>query len=255
VGLVEIATQLQNGASALLGASSYSAVSSSAWLEGRGDHESLRVLLERGTRYSLLVTWPIALCTAFLADAAIHLWLGSRYIEAAGLTALALVPLVGAPLQVGSNMLRGTGRVRDIVRPAFVSTMVNLVASVAFVYRYGVVGAFLGTIIATLILVPYLGRSVFRAFSVEPWRFCQRAVAPVLIPTLALTLVLTIVVVADLSPAATLVIGGIAGLGAYVPLAFFVAVPRAERLEIRELLRRPSSSREDARDWPHTLAG
>ena len=76
VTLVEIATQVQNGADAVLSASSYSVVPTSSWLRARGDEGSLKELLETGTRYSLLVTFPVIVLAAILAGPMIRLWVG-----------------------------------------------------------------------------------------------------------------------------------------------------------------------------------
>src|SRR6185295_6114404 len=106
--LVEIATQVQNAAAAVLAASSYAAVSSSAWVKARGATKALRELLERGTKYSLLVTMPIAVGAMVLAGPLVSVWVGPLYNDAAGLIVVALISIaIAAPLQVGSNILQG----------------------------------------------------------------------------------------------------------------------------------------------------
>ncbi len=243
VTLVEIATQVQNAANAILSAASYAVISSSAWLRGRGDNDTLRELLERGTRYSLLVTWPAAVMSAVLAAPLVALWVGARYHEAAGLVIVALIPLAAAPLQVGSNMLRGTGRVSRILWPAVASTAVNLVASIVLVQRYGIVGVFLGTIVGTAVLVPSLGRAVLDEYDLRASDLLRRAVLPAVGPVVAL--LATTLAVHALVPGriATVVASGAAGLAVYVVAVLRFGLPAAETRELVGALRHQPTAR------------
>ncbi|MEL7207517.1 MAG: oligosaccharide flippase family protein, partial [Actinomycetota bacterium] len=67
VGIVEIATQVQNGAQAVLSATSYSVIPGAAHLDERGDRATLRDLALNGTRLSLLATMPFVIIPAVLA--------------------------------------------------------------------------------------------------------------------------------------------------------------------------------------------
>ena len=67
VALVEVATQIQNGVSAAMSASSFSVISSSAFVRGSGDQHRLRELLVRATRYTCLATLPLSALVALLA--------------------------------------------------------------------------------------------------------------------------------------------------------------------------------------------
>ena len=242
VTLVEIATQIQNAANAVLSAMSYAVTSSSAWLRGRGDTATLRELLERGTRYSLLLTWPLAVMSAVLADPLIRLWVGPRYHEAAGLAIVALLPLAAAaPLQVGSNMLRGTGHVQRILWPAAASTAVNLVASIVLVHVYGIVGVFIGTLIGTVILVPSLGRAVLDEYGLRLPTFLREAILPALLPNLALlAAALACVAVVD-GAVLTVVVTSAVGLAVYGAASVGFGLKRGEIAELVNPLRRRAS--------------
>jgi O-antigen/teichoic acid export membrane protein len=238
VTLVEIATQVQNAANAVLSAASYAVESSSAWLRGRGDTETLRELLERGTRYSLLLTWPLAVITAVLAGPLIHVWVGSRYHDAAGLVVVALLPLIAAPLQVGSNMLRGTGRVNRILWPAVTSTSVNLVASLILVHVYGIVGVFIGTVIGTVVLLPSLGAAVLDEYGIRASTFLREAVVPALVPNLLLLGATVATVAVASGDIVTIVATGLVGLVVYTASAFRFGLRRGEALELVHTIRR-----------------
>lgn len=218
VSVVEIATQLQNGSDAVLSAASYAVVPSAARLEAQGERRKLVELLQTGTRYVLLVTWPVAALTAVLAGPAIHLWVGPSYRSAAGLTAVAIVSLVLiAPAQVASNLLLGTGRAAAILRVAALAIAVNAVGSVVLVHFVGIVGAFQATVASSIVTTPLLLRVALRDLDVPAGRFVRTAVGPAL-PALAGAVVgAGAVVLLDLAPVAELLVGG--GVGTVLATA------------------------------------
>ncbi|MDQ1532545.1 MAG: hypothetical protein QOF28_306 [Actinomycetota bacterium] len=238
VALVEIATQVQNAANAVLSAASYAVTSSSAWLRSRGDSETLRELLERGTRYSLLVTWPLAVITAVLARPLIHVWVGSRYDDAAGLVVVALLPLVSAPLQVGSNMLRGTGRINRILWPAVTATVVNVVASIVLVHRYGIVGVFIGTVVGTVVLVPSLGIAVLDEYDIRASTFLREAVVPALVPSLLLLAATLATVAVSSGDVVTITATSVVGLVVYTAATLRLGLRPGEARELVHTVRR-----------------
>jgi O-antigen/teichoic acid export membrane protein len=242
VSLVEIATQVQNGADAVLSATSYAVVPSAAWLAAREDHGTLRELLHRGTKYSMLATLPVAAIAAVLAGSLVRVWLGDQYSDAAGLAIIALLTVIAvAPLQVGSSLLLGVGRARDLLRVAGVAVAVNLTGSLVLVHVTGIVGVFQATLLASVVLVPFLTRSVLDAVGSEPAAFVRGAVLPVLAPTAALVAAAGLVVLLPLTDVPTLVAGTVAGLGLYALVALRWAVDRAELAELRSLVSRPAA--------------
>ena len=235
VTLVEIATQLQNGADAVLSASSYSVVPTSSWLRARGDEGSLRELLATGTRYSLLVTLPVVVLAAVVAGPLIRLWVGSDYPAAPGLAVVALLYIaITAPIQVGSNLLLGVGRAGSILRAAALALIVNLVASLFLVHTMGIVGAFVGTLLGTALLVPLLGRSALHEVSVTVREFLTTAVGPPVLAVLPLLAVAVAIVALPLPDLPTVVLGLLAGGAAY---AVAVAAVALEAGELRKLKR------------------
>lgn len=242
VALVEIATQVQNAANAILSASSYATISSSAWLRARAQEASLRELLARGTRYSLLVSWPIAVTVALLAGPLVRLWVGPRYHEAAYLVVIAVIPLISGALQVGSNMLRGSGRVSAIFRPALASTTVNLVASILLVEAFGVAGTFYGTLVGTAVLLPYLGRAVLREYRTPAPRFVRDAIWPAVPPCVALGLVLAAIVALPLGDILTVGLGLLIGGGVYATAAARWGLLPGEAAELWGLVRGDDST-------------
>ncbi|HET7719989.1 MAG TPA: polysaccharide biosynthesis C-terminal domain-containing protein, partial [Acidimicrobiales bacterium] len=183
-----------------------------------------------GTRYSLLVTLPVVALTAVLAGPLIRLWVGTDYPAAPGLAVVALLYIaMTAPMQVGSNLLLGAGRAGSILRAAAAAVAVNLVASLILVHAVGIVGAFVGTLLGTLLLVPMLGRSALGEVGVTAREFLTTAVGPPALAVLPLLAATGVIVGLPLPDLATVVLGVLAGGAAYA-----VAVP-ALALEKGEL--------------------
>jgi O-antigen/teichoic acid export membrane protein len=239
VSLVEIATQVLNGAEAVLSASSYAVVPSAAWLSVRQDHATLRELLHRGTKYSLLATMPVAAGAAVLAGPLVRVWLGAQYEDAAGLAAVALLSVLAtAPVQVGSSLLLGVGRAADILRAAGAAIVINLGLSLILVHVIGIVGVFWATLAASVVLVPVLTRAMLDAVDSTLGSFFREAVRPVILPSVVLVLAAGLVVALPLGDVVTLVGGAVAGGLAYLAVALRFAVHRDEIDELRSLVTR-----------------
>ena len=84
VAVVEVATQALNGADTVLVASTYAVTPASSWLASRRDHEALRELLLRGSKYAVLVTYPLVLGGMLLAGPIVRLWVGPAQRAAVG---------------------------------------------------------------------------------------------------------------------------------------------------------------------------
>lgn len=243
VAFVEIATQIQNGADAVLSASSYAVIPSASWLRARGDAATLRELLLTGTKYSLLVTLPFVTAPAILSGPLVRLWVGPAYAAAAGLAVVGLVYIaLTAPVQVGSNLLLGTGRAGLILRAVVVAVSVNLVASIVLVHLVGTVGAFLGTLIGTVFLVIPLRHSALEEVGAGRAEFVRGSVLPSFAPNLALAAVAGLVVLAPLPDFTTLVLGGTAGMLVYAAVAWRWSFSRAELSGLRATMARSSAT-------------
>ncbi|MCB0978687.1 MAG: polysaccharide biosynthesis protein [Acidimicrobiales bacterium] len=212
VSLVEVATQLQNGADAVLSATSYAVVPSAARLEAHGETSKLRELTATGTRYVLLATWPVAALTAVLSAPAIAVWVGKSYSAAAGLVVLAVVSVaLAAPAQVGSNMLLGTGRAGTILKVALIGIAINAGLSVVLVNLVGTAGTFQATVVSALVSSPLLVNAAIDDIDLRARTFWSEAVLPAVPAALAAGALAGLVVLAPLAPWPTLLAGGFAG--------------------------------------------
>ena len=213
VALVEIANQVQNGVGAILGASSYTVTSGAAWIQGRGDKHRLRDLVLRGTKYACLVTLPLCAVLAVLADPLLDAWLGASFRGAGDLVRLALLYVATqTPLAAASNLLVGIGNAGRIVRPAWFAVVTNLVASVVLVEQFGVAGAFVATIISSLVLGPLLLRIVDIDLGIRPRELLAAALVPAALPAAAAAAVAGLVLLTPWSPLAVATVGGVGGV-------------------------------------------
>ncbi|HYF45849.1 MAG TPA: lipopolysaccharide biosynthesis protein [Acidimicrobiales bacterium] len=235
VSVVEIATQLQNGSESVLSAASYGVTPSASWLDARGDHDRLRELVEVGSRYTLLATLPIVAVTALLAAPALTVWLGDGHGDVVAPAVLALAyTAVTAPLQVGSNLLVATGRIRPVLRAAAAGLCVNLALSIALVQALGVTGAFVATVVSAVVILPALGRPILASVDLDLRTFLATSVVPPVRATVLIALAVAGPVALPLPAVPTLVLGGLAALA-----AAGLAVPRTAMApgELRDLLR------------------
>jgi len=247
VTLIEIATQIQNGALAVLTAASYVATPASSWVHARDEPGLLRELVVRGTRYSLLLAYPVTVAAAILAPDIVHVWVGPAYAAAAGLTVLALLDLIlSGPIQVGSNVLIGIGRAPDVLKAAAGAVAINLVASVALAHVIGVAGVFVGTVLGLCLLVPWLGLATCRQVAVSPTAFLRATVVPSLLACVPMAAVLGVLELAPLRSLPTLVLGAALGGATYLATAWWLVMSASERHELRANLarRRPDANQE-----------
>lgn len=239
VALVEVATQVQSGADAVLSATSYSVVPTAARLHAQKEPGKLVELVEAGTRYSLLATWPVAALSAVLAAPLIDVWVGAEYSEAAQLIVLAcLAVAITAPGQVGSQYLLGTGRARTILRIAFFAIVVNVVGSIILVNLVGVAGAFEATVLGALITAPLLIAAVLGELRLGSAAFLRTAVLPALPAAVGAIIGGGVVVLLPLGSFATLIAGGVLGVALAVAGAFTWGLRPHERAKAISVARR-----------------
>lgn len=239
VSMIEVANQLDMGVQAVLSATSYAVVPGAARLDAQGDRHRLRELAETGTRYVLLVCWPLAAIVAVLAAPAIDLWVGDRYADAAGLAALALVStMLVSPVQVGSNLLLGTGRAREILRVALAGIAVNLVGSIFLVRVVGIAGALQATIASSVISLPLLLTATVRMVGGSAREILWRSALPAVPTLLAGAAGAGLVALLSLPGIPTLALGGALGLSASAAAAWIWGLAENERAAIVQRLRR-----------------
>jgi O-antigen/teichoic acid export membrane protein len=167
-------------------------------------------------------------------------WIGPEGAAAAVPAVLLLAYTgIGSPLQVGSELLVGVGRAGAVLRAAALAIVVNTAASLLLIGPLGVNGVFVATIISATVLFPLLGRAILAEIGVPLRPFMDEVVAPVLLPTLLLTIAVAGVLALGLDDLPTVVLGGAAGGLAYGIGVWRTALLPEEQDGLRRLLRRP----------------
>jgi O-antigen/teichoic acid export membrane protein len=127
---------------------------SELWASGRRDEVARRFGL--AVRVALQFTLPAAFGLAILATDVVDVWLGpgapavTAWIVVA-LMAVQVATLSSAPAE---KVLVGIGRVRLVGALALLEGAANVTLTVVLVWRYGPIGAALGTLVAAGVLAP-----------------------------------------------------------------------------------------------------
>jgi len=247
VSAVEVATQLQNGCDAVVSGITATLVPSSAWVDARRDRQRLTETLLSGTRYALVLSWPLAAGVAMLAAPGIRLWTGAALAAtAAGPARVAVAAsALAAMAQVAGNILLGTGRGAVILRASAVGVVVDLGVSIALVHPLGVAGVFWGTVAAVGVTTPWITVAGCRYCGTDLRTFFNEAVLPMVVPVLVELAVLGVVIALGLGPAATLAIGVPLGTAA-VAVTVRRALPRGEMAELWRVMRGGGAETEQA---------
>ena len=112
---------------------------------------------------------------------------------------------------------------------------VNLASSLVLVHLVGVVGVLQGTLVGAAVLTPALARNMLRETGIPAREFARQALAPVVLPTVALACAAGGIVALPLDSLATLVAGALCGAAAYAVVAIQWSVSRDELRELRDL--------------------
>lgn len=249
VAAVEVASSLQNGADAVLSASSYSVTPTAAYLDGGNDRAGLRALLVRATKVSLLATLPVAVFIVVLGGPIVEVWLGddrpddSALLVALAGTAIALLSLAA----VASNLLVGIGHSRSVLTAALGSIVVNLVCSIWLAIAIGTPGVFVATILGSLYVVPALWGAALRATGTPMSELVGGALIRGVVPSAVLaTTLATIMLVVD-GAWTRLGVGAALGGAAVTAVTFGYGLSAPERRAIVERLRRAKPSADSPR--------
>ena len=178
-------------------------------LHGRGDHEALRRLVLRSTKYSAAIAWPLVMTLGLAGGFLLRIWMGREFVAALSVVQVLFVGfLITAHNHAGYSALIGMRRVGATLPRYFVpQAVLNLGFTVWLVQHFGNVGVALGTTIPALALEYFYLRFLLSELHVSWREFLGRAVLPAAIPAMVCyaPLVLTYFRVDDSSPALLLV--------------------------------------------------
>ena len=137
-GLVDNARQLVTGAAFVLSPTA-------SEMDTLGEREKLRHMLTSGSRYAVLVSWPVLLGLIVFGANLLTTWVGPQYASAAALmVALAIPTMVSLPQAISSSLLFGIGRHKGVVLLSLASAVANLGLSVWWAGHPGVMTLLVG---------------------------------------------------------------------------------------------------------------
>lgn len=124
------------------------------WAAGRRREVADRLLL--ATRIAAQITVPAVLALSLFASDLVRLWLGPEAptVTAAIVVLLLTVQIVTLSSAPSESVLIAVGRVRAVGALSLAEGLANLTLSVFLVWRFGAVGAALGTLLITGALAP-----------------------------------------------------------------------------------------------------
>jgi O-antigen/teichoic acid export membrane protein len=183
-----------------------------ARLHGLSDRDELRRLFLRTTKYSTIIAWPLVSALGFSGGFLLHIWMGGAFDSSLAVVQVLVVSfIVTAYNHAGYSSLMGMRRVGPLVWRYFLpQAILNLVLSIYFVNRLGIVGVALGTMVPAIALEGIFLSFVLKELQVEWKAFLMRAVVPVAVPALLAfsPLILTYLQVDSRSPILVAVAAG-----------------------------------------------
>jgi O-antigen/teichoic acid export membrane protein len=130
-------------------------------LETRGEADKLHAMMIAGSKYSVLLSWPVLIGLVIFGRNLMTTWVGERYAESARLiTILALPTLISLPQSATASVLYGVSRHKGVVVLSLVNALLNLALSLWWVRPFGLVGVALGTAVP-LVLMSGVATMVF----------------------------------------------------------------------------------------------
>lgn len=120
-------------------------------LHGQSRHEEIRGLFLRMTRFSSLVSLSVGAMLLLHGRTLLLLWVGPRYVSSYPILVLLTVGAVASVAQLGTlHTLIAMGRHRVYGMWTLGEGLANLVLSILWARRYGIVGVALGTAVPLL---------------------------------------------------------------------------------------------------------
>ncbi len=162
-----LAASLVNQSRQLVHAAAWVLSPTASEMETRGEQEKLQGMMVLGSKYGVLVSWPVLLALVIFGPNILTTWVGPRFAEASGLLTILAVPtLIALPQAAASSVLFGISRHRGVVGLSLLNAVLNLGLSLWWVHPLGLTGVAWGTAVP-LFLVAGVAMMVFGARKLE----------------------------------------------------------------------------------------
>jgi O-antigen/teichoic acid export membrane protein len=121
--------------------------------QAKEENHNIQRILILGTKYSYMILLPIFMIFLFMGQDIILFWIGRKYIsEGFPVAILLMMPHLLAPSEyIMKSLLFGIGRLKAVTIAALIEAAANLVLSIIFVRKIGLIGVALGTLIPLVI--------------------------------------------------------------------------------------------------------
>ncbi len=155
-----------------------------AELKGAGDHEAIRRVLIKGTKYSFAPAAMLAVVVGVYAKEGIVLWMGREFETAAPVLVILVLALTSSLAQMtASGVLAMTGLHGFTAYAAFVRSVLNVTISVALVRPLGLNGVALATLISSFAVDGFMViRKACKTYSLGFFEFCRLTFLPSALP-------------------------------------------------------------------------
>lgn len=148
-----LAAGLVDNARALVFSATWVLSPTASELETRGESSKLHAMVTAGSKYSVLVSWPVLFALIVFAGNLLVTWVGPGYDTAATLLVILAVPtLISLPQSAAGSVLYGVSRHRGVVALALLNALLNLALSILWAKPFGVVGVACGTAVPLLVV-------------------------------------------------------------------------------------------------------
>lgn len=119
------------------------------------DLSTLTDIVQRGTRFAIVLALPAIVSFILIGDVFIGLWMGSEFVlqAAAVLLVLAIAELVSAPHHVMTAALYGMNKHQALAAMRILEAVSNVILSILLVRVWGVIGVAIGAAIPHVLLV------------------------------------------------------------------------------------------------------
>ena len=136
---------------------------SAAELDVRGETDLTKRLYSDGTRFMLLIVWPIVMIAFFWSEDFYRLWIGEQYLSGDPFTSVAsllrimlIATALGYVSNVAAQILLGAGHIRSLSLLKIFGAAITLGLSLILIENYGLVGI-AASIVVSAILADFVG--------------------------------------------------------------------------------------------------
>jgi O-antigen/teichoic acid export membrane protein len=160
-------------------------------LEGKGDHEGLKALCIRGTKFVLLAGLPVLLTFILSGDTFIRLWVGEDfYASYPPLVLLSIAWAFNYLQSAAACVLIGLSRHKMAAWLVLAQAILNLGLSLFLVRPMGMLGVAWGALIASVLMNLVFQVHALHLLGVSIKRFLGQAIVPAVIALIPFALVL-----------------------------------------------------------------